>query len=124
MPSSSKPSSGKTATQKLTYQPFLLVIAVIALLVKVVLSLSTGTPLIDWLFIVVLILCISAFIVYVWDKSQERKSKQDVSISVGTVKRGEISGVITDHEAPDEENVTIKTKDLEDTNIIGVERKK
>lgn len=116
-------SPGKDA-QKITYQPFLLAIAFLAMLGKVVVSMTTGGPLIDWLFIVVVIFFVGALLVYVWDRSRVNRNKHIVSISTGKAKDSTIVGIQSDTYNLSEENVAIKTGDISNTKIAGVESKK
>ena len=115
-------STEETAIHKLTYQPFLLAVAFLALLGKFIFSLSTGGPILDWVFVLILILFIVAMGVYVWERSRATRSRHSVSISTGKAKRAKIVGIKTDVTPPDEESVTIKTKDISETEVKGIER--
>ncbi len=114
----------KTAVSKLTYQPFLLVVVLATLLVKVAVSLSTGGPILDWLFGVILIMFIASLILYAWDRFQQGKNKQTaVSISTEKAVRSGITGIRTDTKQTGTETINIKTGDVEESSIMGVERK-
>lgn len=119
------PLPEKEPNNKLTYQPFLFVIALAALLVKVVISLSTKGPILDWLFVILGILCVIALAVYVWELSSARKaSGTDISISVGgSVKKSHITGLETESPQVGEEHITINTGDIEGSEIIGKRQK-
>lgn len=113
------------AKNKLTYQPFLFVITLAALLVKVAVSLATNGPILDWLFVVIGIFCIMALFVYVWERSSARKAGgTDISISVGgSVNKSHITGLETESTQVGEEHITINTGDIEGSEIIGKRQK-
>jgi hypothetical protein len=123
MPSPTPPNNSRTPIKRLTYQPFLLAIATLALVSKVVLALATSSPIVDWFFVIVLVVFLVAAAVYVWEKSRVPPSKQQVTISTGSAKGSKIAGVKTNSTPPHDETVSIETKDVTNSEITGVERK-
>lgn len=109
------------APNNLTYQPFLLVFALAALLAKVILSASAGTPLIDWLFGAVVLLCALALGVYIWDRPRVAHGKQEISITTGNASNSRITGVRAPATGPEQQSIVIKTKDVKGTEVTGAD---
>ena len=109
-----------STSKRLTYQPFLFAISLLALLTKAGYSISRGKDISDsvlWVFVVVFL--VSSFTWYLDSRNQKPKVKRtiDVNIEAGGAKKATITGV--EARRVDQTKVGIKTKDLDKTNVTG-----
>jgi len=117
-------ASKESVVRNMTYQPFLLAAATIALIVKMVISLTLQSPLLDWILVVILLIFVVATGIYAWEyRKPKRPSEQTVGITTGKVRGSQIIGVDSEGEQPGTESVTINTKDVRESKIFGVKRR-
>lgn len=115
----------KSDIKKITYQPYLFAISLLALLSKVTYSLSQGERISDGLLLVFAgVFIISSLLWYLDRRRDQELARQrivDVSIKTGNVKDAEILGAET---STDQAKVCIDTKNIKGTKLTGFKETK
>ncbi len=124
-PAGTKPARSDTpvSTHRLTYEPYVFALALLALLAKVAHSLASSKPVFDLVFWAFLsVFAVSSLLYWLQQRAGRPRPLSSItsSIATGSVTNSEITGVKSI--SSDSASSSIRTKDVKGSRITGVER--
>jgi hypothetical protein len=110
-------------SNRLVYQPYIFAISLLALLVKVVSSVSQRTEVFDalmWIFIVVFV--ISSILYLVERRAISKRKSMEVGLKVGNISESKVLGA--EAKPKDQTKIDITTKDIRKSEVTGYKEQK